>query len=215
MGALFSALFGTPLTAVLVVMEVLALGHLSYSTFVPCLIAGMTAYGVSAGLGMEPERYVLTGVPALSVRTVLAVGALAVLCAVLSIAFCKVMHVSGRFMKERLKNDYVRIAAGGAAVILLTLLVGTRDYNGAGAAVIERAVSGAARPWDFALKLLFTAVTLSCGYKAARSCPPSSSARRSAASSGRFWGWIPRSRPPSGWWPSSAAILTAPSPPSS
>ena len=171
MGALFSALFGTPLTAVLFVMEVLALGHLSYSTFVPCLIASMTAYGVSLMLHMEPERYVLSGIPDLSVLTVLQVAALAVLCAVLSIAFCRVMHVSGSFMRERVKNDYVRAAVGGAAVILLTLLVGTRDYNGAGAAVIERAVSGTARPQDFILKLLFTAVTLSCGYKGGEIVP--------------------------------------------
>ncbi|MBO4299427.1 MAG: chloride channel protein [Clostridia bacterium] len=171
MGALFSALFGTPLTAILFVMEVLALGHLSYSTFVPCLIASMTAYGVSALLNMKPESYALSAVPALSVRTVLMVGALAILCAMLSIAFCKVMHFSGKFMKERVKNDYMRAAVGGAVIILLTLLVGTRDYNGAGAAVIERAVSGSARPQDFLLKLLFTAITLSCGYKGGEIVP--------------------------------------------
>ncbi|MBR3503319.1 MAG: chloride channel protein [Clostridia bacterium] len=171
MGALFSALFGTPLTAILFVMEVLALGHLSYSTFVPCLIASMSAYGVSALLNMKPESYALSAVPALSVRTVLMVSALAILCALLSIAFCKVMHFSGKFMKERLKNDYLRALAGGVAIILLTLLVGTRDYNGAGAAVIERAVSGSARPQDFLLKLLFTAITLSCGYKGGEIVP--------------------------------------------
>ena len=171
MAAFFSALFGTPLTAILFVMEVLALGHLSYSTFVPCLIASMTAYGVSALLNMKPESYALSAVPVLSVRTVLMVGALAILCAMLSIVFCKVMHFSGKFMKERVKNDYMRAAVGGAAIILLTLLVGTRDYNGAGAAVIERAVSGSARPQDFLLKLLFTAITLSCGYKGGEIVP--------------------------------------------
>ncbi len=171
MGALFSALFGTPLAAVLFVMEVLALGHLSYSTFVPCLISSMTAYGVSSLLGMKPEGYVLSGVPALSVGTVLTVSLLAILCAVLSVFFCKVMHFSGSFMKERVKNDYLRAFLGGAAIIALTLLVGTRDYNGAGAAVIERAVSGTARPQDFLLKLLFTAVTLSCGFKGGEIVP--------------------------------------------
>ncbi|MBO4368043.1 MAG: chloride channel protein, partial [Clostridia bacterium] len=43
--------------------------------------------------------------------------------------------------------------------------------NGAGAAVIERAVSGTARPQDFLLKLLFTAVTLSCGFKGGEIVP--------------------------------------------
>ena len=171
MGALFAALFGTPVTAILFVMEVLALGHLSYTTFVPCLIASMTAYGVSTLLNVKPEHYALSGAPALTLNSMLAVGALAILCALLSIAFCEVMHFSGKFMKERVKNDYARAAAGGLAIILLTLLAGTRDYNGAGAAVIERAIAGTARPQDFLLKLLFTAVTLSCGYKGGEIVP--------------------------------------------
>jgi len=171
MGALFAALFGTPLTAILFVMEVLALGHMSYSTFVPCIMSSMTAYGVSTLLHMKPEKYALSGVPAPDLRAVLAVGILAVFCALLSIAFCEVMHLSGRSMKKWLKNDYLRIAAGGAAIVLLTLVSGTRDYNGAGAAVIERAIAGAARPQDFLLKLLFTAVTLSCGYKGGEIVP--------------------------------------------
>ncbi len=171
MGALFSALFGTPITAILFVMEVLALGHMSYATFVPCIMASMTSYGVSQLLHMKPEHYILSGVPPLNLHAVLMVAILAVLCAILSIGFCELMHFSGKFMKKVLKNDYLRAAAGGAAIILLTLLVGTRDYNGAGAAVIERAVSGSARPQDFLLKLLFTAITLSCGFKGGEIVP--------------------------------------------
>ena len=56
-------------------------------------------------------------------------------------------------------------------IVLLTLLVGTRDYNGAGGDVIERAIGGVARPQDFILKLLFTAITLGSGYKGGEIVP--------------------------------------------
>ena len=66
----------------------------------------------------------------------------------------------------------LRAVAGGCAIIALTYLVGTADYNGAGTDVIARAIEGGeARPWDFALKLLFTAVTLSSGFKGGEMVP--------------------------------------------
>ena len=171
MGALFAALFGTPLTATLFVMEVLCMGHVVYSSFVPCIVASLTAFGVSLLLHMEPEGYALAVVPGLNWLSALQVTGLAALCAVLSVIFCAVMHVSGHSFKKWMKNPYVRAIAGGAAIIALTLLVGTRDYNGAGAQVIERAIEGEARPWDFILKLIFTAITLGCGYKGGEIVP--------------------------------------------
>ena len=171
MGALFAALFGTPLTATVFVMEVLCMGHMVYSSFVPCIVASLTAFGVSLLLHMEPEGYVLAVVPGLNWLSALQVTGLAALCAALSVIFCAVMHISGHSFKKWMKNPYVRAIAGGAAIIALTLLVGTRDYNGAGAQVIERAIEGEARPWDFILKLIFTAITLGCGYKGGEIVP--------------------------------------------
>lgn len=171
MGALFAALFGTPLTATLFVMEVLCMGHMVYSSFVPCIVASLTAFGVSLLLHMEPEGYALAVVPGLNWLSALQVTGLAAMCAVLSVIFCAVMHISGHSFKKWMKNPYVRAIAGGAAIIALTLLVGTRDYNGAGAQVIERAIEGEARPWDFILKLIFTAITLGCGYKGGEIVP--------------------------------------------
>ena len=171
MGALFAALFGTPLTATLFVMEVLCMGHMVYSSFVPCIVASLTAFGVSLMLHMEPEGYTLAVVPGLNWLSALQVTGLAALCAALSVGFCAVMHISSHSFKKWMKNPYVRAIAGGAAIIALTLLVGTRDYNGAGAQVIERAIEGEARPWDFALKLIFTAITLGCGYKGGEIVP--------------------------------------------
>lgn len=61
---------------------------------------------------------------------------------------------------------------GGFVIIALTYICGTTDYNGAGTAVIARAITeGEARPAAFVLKLLFTAVTLGCGFRGGEVVP--------------------------------------------
>ena len=56
-------------------------------------------------------------------------------------------------------------------VIALTYLVGSRDYLGAGMNIIEHAVHGEVVVAAFALKLLFTAITLGSGFKGGEIVP--------------------------------------------
>ena len=82
------------------------------------------------------------------------------------------MHRSDKLAKKLVPDSILRAVMGGCAIIALTCLVGTTDYNGAGTQVIALAVEGSqARPWDFVLKLLFTAVTLSSGFKGGAMVP--------------------------------------------
>ena len=75
-------------------------------------------------------------------------------------------------MAKRIPNPWVRVVVGGFAVIALTYLCGTTDYNGAGMDVVTRAVEeGTAHPAAFLLKLLFTAITLSAGFKGGEVVP--------------------------------------------
>ena len=69
-------------------------------------------------------------------------------------------------------NPWVRAVAGGAALLVMTLLSGTRAYNGAGMGVLAAALEhGAAHPLAFLLKLAFTAVTLGAGFKGGEVVP--------------------------------------------
>ena len=100
------------------------------------------------------------------------VAVLAALCAVVSTVFCNVIHIVEHQMDHRIKNSWARAVIGGVAVIALTYLCGTTDYNGAGMEVVTAAVEGGvARPEAFLLKMLFTAVTLAAGYKGGEVVP--------------------------------------------
>ena len=92
MGALFSALFGTPLTAAFFAMEVIAVGVLYYSAFVPCVVSSLVAYAMSCVLGGVSDNYVSPKVPDLSPVHMLQVGVLAILCAGISILFCLALN---------------------------------------------------------------------------------------------------------------------------
>ena len=70
-----------------------------------------------------------------------------------------------------MKNRYVRIFVGGCAIVLLTMLVGNNDYNGAGMHTIEHAIEGHVVPEAFLLKMLFTALTIGAGYKGGEIVP--------------------------------------------
>ncbi|MBQ6530982.1 MAG: chloride channel protein, partial [Clostridia bacterium] len=91
----------------------------------------------------------------------------------LSIIFCTVMHYTARYMRIWFKSPYLRIFVGGLALIALTYLVGTRAYNGSGMDSIIRAVTNAHidHGWDFALKIIFTAITIGCGFKGGEIVP--------------------------------------------
>ena len=171
MSAVFTALFGTPLSATVFSLEVVSVGIVHYSALFPCLLASLVTTGVTRLLGVHPAGYVLMGGPALDWQFMLRTGLLAIACALLSMAFCELMHKTNHLYKKYLPNQYLRVLAGAAILIVLTLLVGSRDYNGAGGNIIEEALAGHAVPYAFLLKMLFTAITLGAGFRGGEIVP--------------------------------------------
>ena len=171
MAAFFAALFGTPLTATVFAMMVISIGVVYHVAFIPCLWASIVSYWISLKLGVRPTRFAVE-VPPLEELMLLRVAVLALGCALVSVLLCRMLQFAERQMEKRLPNAWVRVFAGGCAVIVLTFLCGTRDYNGAGMDIITAAVEqGTARPEAFLLKILFTAVTLSAGFKGGEVVP--------------------------------------------
>lgn len=173
MSAVFSALFGTPITAAFFALGIASIGTMYYPGIVPCLMSSLAAYIVVSLAGIEPTSFELLLVPDVTAASVMQTILLALLCAELSIIFCTVMHYTARYMRIWFKNPYIRIAVGGAAIIALTYLVGDRSYNGSGIDSIIRAVTYAQTDssWAWALKIVFTAITIGSGFKGGEIVP--------------------------------------------
>lgn len=171
MSAAFAALFGTPMAAAIFSMEVVSVGIMQYSALVPCVIASLSAFSVAQAFGVGQELFLVEWVPNFTIFSATKVSILAVLCAVLSIAFCIMLHQTEHLYKKLFKNPYLRIIVGGCFIIVLTLLVGDQTYNGTGMHVIEEAMEGHVVPYAFILKMIFTALTIGAGYKGGEIVP--------------------------------------------
>lgn len=171
MSGVFSALFGTPMAAAFFALEVISVGVIYYAGLVPCIISALAAYRISLYFGVEPIAFLDVPVPQMSFLTVTRIVVLAVILAVVSIVFCIAMKQTKNYLKKIFKNEYWRIFAGGAIVVVLTFLINSRDYNGAGMDIIANAINGNAKPEAFLLKIIFTVITIGAGYKGGEIVP--------------------------------------------
>ena len=171
MSAGFSALFSTPLAATVFAMECVTVGKMHYAAIYPCLLSALTAKLTALKLGGHPEVFALTGVPELTSGSVVQMAALGICCALIARLFCWALGKAHHLYHHFLPNPYTAVFAGGCIVIVLTLLIGTRDFNGAGMDMALQAVQGHADWYSFLLKMLFTAITLAAGFKGGEIVP--------------------------------------------
>lgn len=171
MSAVFAGLFGTPLTACIFVLEFATVGRIFSPALVPCYLSAFVASLGALVLGVHPETYELTIGVEFTLRTTWRFVVLAAAVSVLGVVMCWSFHKAEHLAKHYIPNIWLRIAAGGAIVALLTLLVGDQRFNGAGMDMALAAVGGEADWYSFIVKMLFTAVTLGAGFKGGEIVP--------------------------------------------
>lgn len=163
MSAMFAAVFGTPVTAAIFSMEVISVGIFYYAAIVPCVAAALTASYISSLFGIS-HIAVSVNIPEQNPIIYFKVALIGLCCAVISIIFCMAMGFTGQLFKK-IKNHALRAAVGGVIIIILTLIVGNYNYNGTGGTMIVSAFSEKPFALAFAVKIIFTVVTLGSGFK--------------------------------------------------
>lgn len=168
----FGAVFGTPLAGTVFGLEVLAVGRIRYDALVPCLVASTVGDLVCRGLGTDHHLYPVAVMPQVTAGLLLWVAAAGLAFGAASLLFAELTFGIGRLVNHCVKTPWMRPFYGGLAVILLTLLVGNRDYLGLSLPLIDQSFTtegvflGA-----FLLKMIFTAVTLGTGFKGGEVTP--------------------------------------------
>lgn len=171
MSAAFAAVFGTPMAAAIFSMEVVSVGVMYYAALVPCVFSALIASSFAVTMGINPESFRIHKFPALEIIPSLEIIFLAALCGGLSVLFCILLHKTGDLYRKYLKNPYMRIITAGILVVGITLLIGNRDYNGAGTGLIEMAMEGKSFPFAFLIKMVLTALTIEAGFKGGEIVP--------------------------------------------
>lgn len=171
MSSLFATFFFTPLASSLFSIEVINVGTFYYGALLPCIWASIVSITISKWFGLTGSCFEKFDVPDFSFKTLFEVTLLVIIASFVAILFCKLMHYTHNFLKKYIPNGYIRIVVGALVIIALTLLVGNYRYNGAGTNYIYEAVNGSALPYDFIFKIIFTVVTLACGFKGGEILP--------------------------------------------
>lgn len=189
MAAGFGAVFGTPLTGAVFAIEVLAIGRMSYSAIIPCLIASIVADQTTMAFHIQHTQYriasfatmsLVKGPPLFSWLIVGKVAVAAIAFGLASVLFAELTHGLQWIFKRAIKYPLIRPIVGGLLVIGLAFLIGP-DYLGLGVnsdpnhpqqvCIVSCFQVGGAHQWSWWWKLLFTAVTLSSGFKGGEVTP--------------------------------------------
>lgn len=172
MSAAFSALFGTPLAAAVLAMEVSTIGVLHYEALVPCVVAALPAYYISLYLGVEQHPWTVSNIPEFTVSHALLTVVLAILSGLLSILFVAALHRIPQLASRYLKNLYLRSAVMACVLLAMTFLVGSQEYNGSGTDIITACLRGTSpASFAFLFKILFTAVSIAACFKGGEIIP--------------------------------------------
>ncbi len=183
----FGSVFGTPLAGAVFAMEVLAIGRMRYESLVPCLLAGLVGDLTCSAWGIHHTAYhIAVAVPSarfgfghldllLLAKAVLA----GVAFGLVSLLFSELVHALQRQFRGRIRQPWLRPVLGAVAIIALTYALGTRSYLGLGVSspipgevsILTCFHTDGATGWSWFWKLLFTAVTLSCGFKGGEVTP--------------------------------------------
>ena len=159
----FASVFGTPIAGAIFGVEVLFVGSLMYEVLLPSLIAGIISHQVTLYFGLTPIFTPFTtafDLTPLFFLKIIFSGLFFGLVAVLFIEALKYTHD----LPNKLKlNPYLVCFLGGVLLVGLTYIF-SPVYLGLGLNHVTDILNGNSIVWyAFALKILFTVVTLAAG----------------------------------------------------
>jgi len=161
----FGSVFGTPIAGAVFGLEFVTLGSIEYDALVPALVASIVGDMTTRACGIVHTVYPAAPRVSLTPALLLTWLVFAAAIALVTTVFIELTHALKKRGERHVPRLPVRMLLGGLAVVGLWRLVGTGDYLGLGVPTIVRAFEDPDLPgYAFALKLLFTAVTLGAGF---------------------------------------------------
>lgn len=184
----FGSVFGTPVAGAVFALEVMAIGRLRLKALVPCVAAAMAAHFVCMACGTNhtdyhlllPHNYFRFSIGSEQMILFLKLTAAGAVFGVVARLFAYSSHglkeIAGKVFGSR---GWLAPLTGGAAIIAATYVVGSTDYlglgvttaTGNGASIVNAFHAGGVGQWSWLLKLMFTVVTLSMGFKGGEVTP--------------------------------------------
>ncbi|PSL32301.1 voltage-gated chloride channel family protein [Dyadobacter jiangsuensis] len=166
----FGSVFGTPLAGAIFGLEVFLIGRLKYDAIFPAFASAIIASLVTDLWQVKHTHYHIPVIPEMSFINIIYAILAGIAFGMIAAAFSKTIHFCSQQFKQYIAYPPLRPVVGGIIVSVGVWLIGTR-YIGLGVPVIVESFTTQLAPYDFALKIIFTIITLSAGFKGGEVTP--------------------------------------------
>jgi H+/Cl- antiporter ClcA len=169
----FGAVFGTPFAGALFGIEVSnERKSVTFPNLIPCLVASLIGDFTCRLTGIGHAEYSHIDVPSVTPTLLFWMLVCGVAIGLLAVVFIEAQHFLSRLGTGKPTGWRLRPLLGGIAILMMTLMIGSNDFNGLGLPLIVKSLNGSQLPvWTFAIKLAFTMVTLGSGFKGGEVTP--------------------------------------------
>ncbi len=167
----FGSVFGTPLAGAVFGLEFFTIGRIRYNAIFPAFMTAAIADLVTKLWQAHHTHYYIGFIPDISFLNIayaILAGIFFGLCAA---AFSKTIHKTAAVFKSGIAWPPLRPLIGGIIVASAVWAAGTTKYIGLGIPTIVSSFEQQLPAYDFALKMIFTIVTLSAGFKGGEVTP--------------------------------------------
>ncbi|REC46528.1 chloride channel protein [Chryseobacterium pennipullorum] len=167
----FGSVFGTPLAGAVFGLEVFLIGRIRYNALFPAFASAILADWVTRLWNVRHTHYHIDLIPPTDFLPILYSVLAGVIFGLCAATFSRLIHWAGSFFKSKIKYPPLRPVAGGIILALAVFAMGTTRYIGLGVPVIVESFEKQLPLHDFVLKMIFTIVTLSAGFKGGEVTP--------------------------------------------
>jgi len=167
----FGSVFGTPLAGAIFGLEVFLIGRLKYDAIFPAFAAGIIADLVTKLWQTHHTYYHIDLIPDVSFTTIIYAIIAGIFFGICAATFSKVIHWTGKLFKSKITYPPLRPFIGGIIVASAVCAIGTTKYIGLGIPTIVASFDQQLPAYDFVLKMIFTIITLSAGFKGGEVTP--------------------------------------------
>ncbi|MDR6403396.1 MULTISPECIES: voltage-gated chloride channel family protein [Chryseobacterium] len=167
----FGSVFGTPLAGAVFGLEVFLIGRIRYNAIFPAFASAILANWATDLWNVKHTHYHIDFIPKLEFLPVLYSVLAGIAFGICAATFSKVIHWAGSVFKSNIKYPPLRPVVGGIIVAAAVFAMGTTRYIGLGIPTIVESFEKQLPLYDFALKMAFTIITLSAGFKGGEVTP--------------------------------------------
>ncbi|WP_160069559.1 voltage-gated chloride channel family protein [Sphingobacterium bovisgrunnientis] len=167
----FGSVFGTPLAGAVFGLEVFLIGRIRYNALFPAFASAIFANWVTHIWQAKHTHYHINLIPQLDFFPVLYSIIAGITFGLCAASFSKIIHWTGSQFRKRIAFPPLRPFMGGIIVALAVVAIGSTKYIGLGIPTIVQSFEMQLPPYDFALKMAFTIITLAAGFKGGEVTP--------------------------------------------